>query len=84
MRDDEVESEQRQKLPYPRMRVFVTVLYLVVAAIWVGLAFSWKGEAQIWSFVAAAIFLSLAVINLFSTRKSLRRNGGPGLDVGHR
>ena len=83
MHDDGVGSEQSQKLPYPRMRLIVTVLYLVVAAIWAGLAFSWKGEAQIWSYVAAAIFLSLAVINLFSTRKSLKRSRGPGLGIGH-
>ena len=84
MRDDQIGPEHRKTPPYPRMRLFVTVLYLAGAAIWAGLALSSKGEAQIWSYLLVAIFLCLAAINFVSSRKLLKRNEGPGVDLRHR
>lgn len=76
-RDDEARPEQGKKLPSSRMRLFVVGLWVVVAAIWAGLALSAKGEAQIWSFLLVALFLSLAAINLLPFRKSPQRKDGP-------
>ena len=81
--DDKAAPEQRQKQPTSRMRLFVTGLWVVVAAIWAGLAFSAEGEIQAWYFLLVALFLLLAAISFLSFRKSLRRKDGPNVDLGH-
>jgi len=75
-RDDEARPDEKKKLQISRMRLFVVGLYVVIAAIWAGLAFSAKGEAQIWSFLLVALFLFLAAINLLAFRKSPKRKDG--------
>lgn len=75
-RDDEARPDAK-KLQMSRMRLFVVGLYVVIAAIWAGLAFSAKGEGQVWSFLLVALFLSLAAFNLLAFRTSLRRKDGP-------
>lgn len=76
-RDDEARPERGKKQAISRMRLFVVGIWVVVAAIWAGLAFSAKGEAQIWSFLLVALFLSLAAINLLAFRKSPKPEDGP-------